>query len=304
MKKYHARLAGTGEPLCQPAAEEGYIGGMFDATQLVLDALKSFGIPAVVAAAITGWLATRAGKRIDARTDARHATGLETLRKEHQLELQRLEALEARLEARYGVAAAVENAAHVASMPRRLAAVDQIWRAVVATSKRMPADFVFFAAVSEDEYPKARANSISIPIAISFEDGLTRLGGILGEHPEDARPFVSERLWEYYEAHRFFVGRTYLSAITPATHLVPWYKDKAAVSILEAALPADDGARNTRFFSSAQAALQRLVLAEIRRLVDGELAADRAVARVAGLQEAIAKASVGIVSVSAKQSTG
>lgn len=240
---------------------------------------------------VAGWVGARLAKRLDAKVDATHAADLERLRGDAAEKLQRVQTLETKIEARFAEVTSLETAAHVALLPRRVEAADKLWRIAGRTADRVLTPMGFFDVLTETEYPGARERAeAKFPKAKDWDEAWHHLAVLLGdERVEELRPFVSEELWQHFSAHRSFFGRVWLRALLPESRLIPWYKDSLAVGILEAAFP---GAPRFGLYS-ARSAFDDALLVEIRRLLDGELASNRALTRAKAIEAAVTKANAG-----------
>ncbi len=240
---------------------------------------------------VAGWVGNRLAKRLDAGVEATHAAQLERVRGDAAKELQRLQALEAKIETRFADATSLENAAHVAMLPRRVDAAEKLWRSAGRTADGVLTPMGFFDVMTEAEYPDARERSeAKFPKAKNLDEGLHHVAVLLGaERVDELRPFVSEELWQHFSAQRSFFARVYLRALLPESRLIPWYNDRLATGILEAAFPGKPRAG----LYGTRAAFDVALLSEIRRLIDGELASTRALERATAIEAAVTKAKPG-----------
>jgi hypothetical protein len=254
------------------------------------------------AAALTGlvpagrWLLERIEKEIDRRLERRQAERIEHLRKEHQRELQALQAMEARLASQFGAVTSLRLAAHSASAQKRVEAVDRLWLAVIALNRWFPAGIFLLDVVTDEEYPRARLH----PNTVGAVAGITKLTLTKGMEPahsaDEVRPYVPPTLWFRYFAYRAFLGRIALRAIEEKTRLEPWSRDRATCDLLKSVLAPADYDRIMALpigkLHAAQGAVQELILSDMRRLLSGELAATEAVESVQSMQQAILKAEI------------
>lgn len=240
------------------------------------------------AAAIVGmlafgarWVADRIAKIVDAKAEARY-----------QLEHLKLQTLESRVESRLGVATSFEHAAHVAMLPKRIEAVERLWKSTLALASRMPRGLHTLDVVTEDEYPESREQfDDQFPKPPSLNEALDHVSLLYGtESVDELRPFVSEELWHIFSAHRAFFGRVLFLTINPQTKLKPWYKDQPALELLRAAVPAGLTLVGIGSWYSARVALDGALLAEIKRLLDGAGASARSVETMRAIEGAIRKA--------------
>lgn len=259
----------------------------------ILAAAGAIGISSAFMLGAGRWIADRVAKLVDAKVEARQAHALEVLRNDNQLELQKLQALETRVESRLGVATSFEHAAHVALLPKRIEAAERIWKSAMAISARMPRGLFSLDVVTEEEYPDARTRlDAQFPKPTDMQQAMDHVSLLLGTEPvEDLRPYASDELWNVFSAHRAFLGRVLFITISPHSKQRPWYRDEPTLDLLRAAVPAGLPLVGIGSWYSARTALEGALLEATKRLLDGAGASARSVEAMGEIERAIRNAS-------------
>lgn len=172
-------------------------------------------------------------------------------------------------------------------MKKRLKAAENIWNEVLRFNDSLPPIFHYMDILTTEEYPEAHSHgsgrelfaALSEEEVIAFATAPEREGrkGWTVDDLAKHRLYVDEQVWYIFALYRAIMTRIWLHLVwsrEKPDHIY-WFRNKYTRQMIETALTAEeledfDQARIGKI-ENLRGKLERRILAELRRVVSGEV---------------------------------
>lgn len=252
----------------------------------ITDFLALLGGTSVIALGISSWLGGRIAERVTSKWRRDEQAVLEAIRASNARSAALIEA------GTRGFGTGVE-----ASLPKRIAATEALWRQVLYLREHFGGVLFFYGLLLPDEYVEAidKGNAMAASISDLDEASITQAMTATASL-ELHRPLLGETLWLRFFLYRAFLGRlAYLLVNGRMVRAIPdWRSDHAVRQYLRHALgqeAANDlvGSKSKPMgIYNALNALEALLLSEISQIVSGHRSSAESFENARELHKALA----------------
>ena len=227
------------------------------------------------------WITERLKNAIKNEYDEKLESHKAKLKAEHDIAIERLRTDNIRNMAVQTTAATSLLEGHKAAHERRLAAAEELWKAVLQIGSSTPGAVVMIDVCLEQEYQKLMTRPSfkeclrGITMSTITERFIETTSGV-----ESVRPFLGEYLYSLFFAYRALNGRLayLLSKAKETGTLTAWYKDNSIRELLVLLLTTEELQR----FDQLQFAkvnwmrkiVEQKIALHINKIISGELSAD------------------------------
>lgn len=192
------------------------------------------------------------------------------------------------------------TASHSAAHERRLAAVREVWQAVVRIRSEAPFILTISDVTTRKEHelfltgPQLKEHLDQLDEAAVLKFAAEAVGKV-----EEHRPFVSPALWSLFEAYRTFVVRAAWLFLKSKQNkkMEVWFEDPSTLRLLGTVFSEDEqgqlGCLETGRFRFPCQTLEGKILAEAQVLVSGEAAGAIGLEQARSIVEAASAAQPG-----------
>lgn len=242
---------------------------------------------ALVSSALTGLIVfitkTWISERIKQAIQHEYATRLEeqrsTLKAEYDMQLERLRADIARRDALESSTRTALSAVHLASHERRVSALENAWKAVIAMRNCSSAATLYLDIMTDNELSEISKNerACSLIRETSASETISSIAES-GKDIERLRLFIGDSAFAFLYSYRAILSRVelLLERAVSAADFSPWWEDALVRQHLALVLTEDDVSNIARMpvnrFSYVRACLELGLLGELSAVLSGATA--------------------------------
>lgn len=250
--------------------------------QILLTILASLGGATVIAVAIIVWIGKILENTISIKFTAQQNRGLEALKNEYGVELERLRAdISRQRDALSNITSAITSG-YMATHPHIVNAIDDLWSNILEIDELSSTYLLVHNVLSGDQIEQLNSEYAAREIHFSrHEFDTLRLK--LAKKSETKRPFVGEKLWTLFYVYRAFSLRICIKmhiSQERSGRLYAWHKDDEGnldtfmLDILRVSLTEDELNYVTNIEIGASSEITNLlkgkILSEMNELVFGK----------------------------------